>query len=279
MRPLLATAVVLGVAAAVGQASRLHRDPGSEPVSIGSAPSPPAADLEHDCPTGTLPDHGVCVPVPASPAGIDPLRAQRGAHRNRNGEWSEYDQIPRRAERPAAYTRYRLPIADVSASDIVSGYDLHAADEYQRRGGALRTTGHGGVDVLAPRDTPVLLMDLESQQEAATVLYVGELFGTTVVTWHRVREASALRDYLVLYGHLSRPAPGLTRGATVDPGELVGLVGDSGSPGAVHLHLEIRQVRNSVDPMELGPHELANNARTVACDPRNLLVLEPLEAN
>jgi murein DD-endopeptidase MepM/ murein hydrolase activator NlpD len=56
-------------------------------------------------------------------------------------------------------------------------------------------------------------------------------------------------------------------------GSLIGYVGDSGSPGDVHLHLEVRQVREGVNVAELAPGEIAKNDKTVVCDPRNVLRL------
>ncbi len=231
-------------------------------------------ELLRDCPRGTLPDNGVCIPVPASASGLPRMVAEQMSHRNRHGDWTAYEQIPRRPERPAAYERYRLPLDGVQREDIVSGYDLHAADAYQRRGPNLHSTGHGGLDIVALRGTPVRMVPLEAQEGTASVLYVGELFGNTVVTRHRIREAGELRDYLVLFGHLERPAPGLASGMALDNGELVGTVGDSGSPGAIHLHLEVRQVRRGVEPLALGRYEMTDNARSVACDPRNILRLD-----
>jgi hypothetical protein len=39
------------------------------------------------------------------------------------------------------------------------------------------------------------------------------------------------------------------------------------------LHLEIRQVRLGIQARNLLPGEFVDNARSVACDPRNLLPL------
>jgi murein DD-endopeptidase MepM/ murein hydrolase activator NlpD len=117
----------------------------------------------------------------------------------------------------------------------------------------------------------VRLVNLEHQVGNAEVLFVGPLFGNSVVTRHTLREAGELREYLVLYGHLEAAAPGLRRTLSLREGDLVGFVGDSGSPGIVHLHLEIRRVRREVNVAELAAGELMHNAKTVVCDPRNVL--------
>jgi murein DD-endopeptidase MepM/ murein hydrolase activator NlpD len=226
------------------------------------------------CPARTLPDGGVCVPVPDITLGGEALKEQRAAHHDRAGRLRVYDQIPRRPERPADYRRYQLPVAPLpQQSFVTSGYDLDLPDDAQRRGAELKAVGHGGIDLSQKRGTPVALVPLEHQVGDADVLFVGKLFGNSVVTHHAVREQSGVRDYLVIYGHLEKPAAGLVRGASVPAGGIVGYVGDSGSPGVVHLHLEVRRAREGVALSSLAPGELAHNSKTVACDPRNVLPL------
>ncbi|MGH7509031.1 MAG: M23 family metallopeptidase [Gemmatimonadales bacterium] len=53
-------------------------------------------------------------------------------------------------------------------------------------------------------------------------------------------------EYQTMYGHLSRTL--VTAAATVSPGEVIGLSGNSGRSTAPHLHFEIRQGGSSVDP-------------------------------
>jgi murein DD-endopeptidase MepM/ murein hydrolase activator NlpD len=226
------------------------------------------------CPAGTLPDGGVCVPALDVTAGGEALAEQRAAHHDRQGRLRVYDQIPRRPERPADYRRYHLPVPPLpQQSFVTSGYDLDQPDDEQRRGAELNAVGHGGVDLAQKRGTQVLLVPLEHQVGDADVLFVGKLFGNSVVTHHAVREGAGLRDYLVIHGHLEKPASGLTKGSTLTAGGVVGFVGDSGSPGVVHLHLEVRRAREGVSLSALAAGELAHNSKTVACDPRNVLPL------
>lgn len=53
-------------------------------------------------------------------------------------------------------------------------------------------------------------------------------------------------DYQTMYGHLSRIL--VTPGASVSPGQVIGLSGNSGRSTAPHLHFEVRQKGVSVDP-------------------------------
>jgi murein DD-endopeptidase MepM/ murein hydrolase activator NlpD len=114
---------------------------------------------------------------------------------------------------------------------------------------------------------------LEHQEGEAEVVFAGQLFGTTVATSHTVREGGRLRQYVVLFGHLERAIA--TPGAKPARGETLGLVGDTGSPGLVHLHLEVRQVREQIELGEVASdgRRLVDPAVTVATDPRNVLVL------
>jgi len=214
------------------------------------------------------------VPAPDVTRGGDTLAEQKAYHHDRHGHLRIYDQIPRRPERPADFRRYLLPIPTLpQQSFVTSGYDLDQPDDEQRRGAGLKAVGHGGVDLAQKRGTKVALVALENQAGDASVLFVGKLFGNSVVTQHALREGGVLRDYIVIHGHLEGPAPGLSRGQTLAAGGLVGFVGDSGSPGAVHLHLEVRRAREGVALSSLAPGQLSHNSKTVACDPRNVLPL------
>lgn len=271
---LWGTAAVLGCAAfGSGRAlPPLRVAMASEAPAIeGTAPLAPG-----ECPGGTVPDGEVCVHLGAAD-GDGPLApAVANIHHEKSGRIATYEQIPRLPERPADYDVYRYPIPPgiPGGHYVVSGYDLDRPDPQQRRGRTLKHVGHGGVDLPQAKGTPVKLVALEHQEGEAEVLYTGPLFGTTVVTRHTVREGGRLRDYVVLYGHLDSIAAGLASGASVRDGDVVGAVGDTGSPELVHLHLEVRRVREGVDVAKVpaGGALLAETVSTV-CDPRNVLPL------
>ena len=256
-----------------------HRTPSDTPPTEPLRTSTSAQDFtERDapCPRGTLPDGNVCVPVPDPEAGREALAEAQNEHHDRNGQLRVYDQIPRSPERPKDFTQYRLPIPAPSKSGFVgSGYDLDRPDAEQRRGAELSAVGHGGVDLAQARGTPVRLVNLEHQVGDAVVLAAGHLFGNSVVTLHTLREAGALREYVIIYGHLDSIAPGISHGLTLKADSLLGYVGDSDSPGIVHLHLEVRRAREGVDAAQLPIGQITQNAKTVACDPRNVLELLP----
>jgi len=232
--------------------------------------------LAAPCPRGTLPDANVCVPVPDPDAGGQALLEQRNEHHDRAGNLRAYDQIPLSPDRAKDFRRYRLPVPVLpDQSFVTSGYDLDRPEAEQRHGAEFSAVGHGGIDLAQARGTEVHLVNLENQVGDADVLDVGHLFGNSVVTHHTLREAGTLREYLVIYGHLQSPAPGLSRGQSLKAGALLGYVGDSGSPGVVHLHFELRRAREGVNASGLALGQVNQNAKTVACDPRNVLELRP----
>jgi murein DD-endopeptidase MepM/ murein hydrolase activator NlpD len=203
--------------------------------------------------------------------------ATPNAHRERSGKWAVYEQIPKLPERPAEYEAYRYPIPPglPGGRYVVSGYDLDRPDALQRRGRTLSHVGHGGLDLPQTRGTSVALVALDHQQGEAEVLFAGKLFGTTVITRHAVREAGRVRDYIVLFGHLDSIAAGASPGASLPEGAPIGAVGDTGSPELVHLHLEVRRVREGVDLTKIaGGGNLIAESVSVVCDPRNVLQLK-----
>jgi murein DD-endopeptidase MepM/ murein hydrolase activator NlpD len=249
--------------------------------TTGRTPAQPriAAQPDQDvaatlaCPAGTIPDEGVCVHLEAE--GPD-APIEKAAHRERSGRWNVYDQIPRRPERPADYDAYRYPVPPglVGGHSVLSGYDLDRPDTEQRRGRKIRAVGHGGVDLPQAKGTPIHMLRLEHQEGDADVLYTGPLFGTTVVTHHVLREAGELRDYILLFGHLDGWPPNVKPGVVLHDGDVVGFVGDTGSPELVHLHLEARRVRDGVDVRAHAGPEIVSDAISIACDPRNVLPLK-----
>jgi murein DD-endopeptidase MepM/ murein hydrolase activator NlpD len=235
-----------------------------------------SGDTGDECAPSMFPDNGVCVHLESEEESDAPVA--QNAHRERSGKWVLYDQIPRRPDRPADYDAYVYPVPPglPGGRSVISGYDLDRPDETQRRGRTLHAVGHGGVDLPQARGTPVTMIALDHQQGDAEVVYAGPLFGTTLVTRHAVHEGGGLRDYILLFGHLDAIAPGMTKGAVVHVGDIVGAVGDTGSPELIHLHLEARRVREGVDIASvIAPNTLLAAEISVVCDPRNVLPLRP----
>ncbi|MFW5740291.1 MAG: peptidoglycan DD-metalloendopeptidase family protein, partial [Myxococcota bacterium] len=249
MHPIIRAALAVSVLAAVSSAAGLETRARTVTVVRTTEPTENEA-LSSVCPKGSLPDATGCVPFPAmQPRSEGPgLRTEVSAHRDRSGQWRIYEQIPRRPDRDASYGAYLYPVETPEGPIVLSGYDLDKPDPHQRRGPGFSDTGHGGVDLGIERGTPVRAIKLPHQRGDAEVVFVGDLFGKTVVTRHTIAEAGRNRDYLLIHGHLDSTANKLGPGAVATQGTLLGTVGDSGSEGRVHLHLEVRQVRDGVEP-------------------------------
>jgi peptidoglycan LD-endopeptidase LytH len=143
----------------------------------------------------------------------------------------------RRAE---ASPRLVVPVAGVRADEL--------ADTY----GARRSGGraHKGVDISAPRGTPVLaaaagvIVQRDSSAAGGISLYERDLDGRTIY----------------YYAHLDRYRPGLKEGFLVQQGEVIGYVGSTGNvTGSPHLHFAVFTV---ADPnrwwrgKDLNPYKL-----------------------
>lgn len=120
-----------------------------------------------------------------------------------------------------------IPVQGVAADDL--------RDTYAESRG---TRVHEAIDILAPRNTPVL---------AATDGRVLQLH-ESVAGGLMVYAADASDRFIMMYGHLERYADGLTEGATLRRGQVIGYVGTSGNapPGTPHLHFVIGRGRPSV---------------------------------
>ena len=216
--------------------------PASSPWYEGEAESEEDATAQPGLPCGFFLDGEPRLTLFTAPFWQEPPAADVVAtwHTVQGAQVIDYDQIPRRWDRPTDYDAYRYPLAGWAT--VTSGYDLDLPDELQRRG-TMRAVGHGGVDLPQPRGTSITMIELAHQVGDAKVLYVGPLFGNTVVTLHAVREGGERRHYVLLFGHL-----------------------------------EARRLRDGVDPASLTASRILAREATVVTDPRNVLPLKAVRS-
>jgi murein DD-endopeptidase MepM/ murein hydrolase activator NlpD len=105
------------------------------------------------------------------------------------------------------------------------------------RGGATFLM-HNGVDLVAPTGTPVLA--------AASGTVVGAAPNAGYGNWIRIEHAQNLAT---VYGHLSAFAPGVSAGAKVQRGQVIGFVGNTGRSTGAHLHFEVINNGQAIDPL------------------------------
>ena len=98
---------------------------------------------------------------------------------------------------------------------------------------------HRGVDLAAPRGTPVRAAADGWVKDAR---FMGGL-GRAV----RLEHAG---DRVTTYGHLNEIAPGIAPGSQVERGQVIGYVGATGHATGPHLHYEVEQAGVNLDPMQ-----------------------------
>jgi murein DD-endopeptidase MepM/ murein hydrolase activator NlpD len=146
-----------------------------------------------------------------------------------------------------------LPVAPPIRARLVSGSSSRAPGLSIPQYWPLDETGYitrgqvkaGGRDEAHPGiDIAVSVGSLVRASGGAIVEQAGEdpEYGHFVLLSHP-------DDYQTMYGHLSRIL--VTAKATVAPGEVIGLAGNSGRSTAPHLHFEIRQRGLSLDPQTM----------------------------
>ncbi|TVV75193.1 M23 family metallopeptidase [Sphingomonas solaris] len=119
-----------------------------------------------------------------------------------------------------------VPVAGVRPADLVDTFG-----DPRGEGGS---RGHGALDIMAPRGTPVLA----AADGRVEKLFESDLGG------HTVYIRSPNRRNVYYYAHLDTYAPGVREGVAVRAGQRIGTVGSTGdaNPTAPHLHFEIKRV-------------------------------------
>jgi murein DD-endopeptidase MepM/ murein hydrolase activator NlpD len=97
--------------------------------------------------------------------------------------------------------------------------------------------GHAGIDVAGPQGTPIVAMD---QGEVLKAYWNADGYGGLVIIGHP-------SGYETWYGHLARFS--VEEGETVTRGEQIGLMGSTGFSTGSHLHFEVRQDGQLIDPL------------------------------
>jgi murein DD-endopeptidase MepM/ murein hydrolase activator NlpD len=118
---------------------------------------------------------------------------------------------------------------------------------------------HKGIDFAVPKGTPVMAAG------SGAVTYAGWAsgFGNLVVVTHT-------NGYSTAYGHLSRFAPGVKKGARVRQGQIVAYSGATGIATGPHLHYEVRVNGAQVNPTNI---KMANG-RTLSGQERRAFLTE-----
>ena len=144
---------------------------------------------------------------------------------NRDGIVGWYDRDGQSAVR----TLMRTPIAGARMSSKY-GMRRHPVTGYNAM--------HRGVDFAAPKGTPIIAAGSGVVQKSG---WFGN-YGRYVRIRHTGRYATA-------YAHMTRIADGVTAGARVRQGQIIGYVGSTGRSTGPHLHYEVLVNNKQVNPL------------------------------
>ena len=119
------------------------------------------------------------------------------------------------------------------------------------------TRMHKGIDFAVPTGTPVMA----AGSGVVTHASYTRGFGNLVVVSHS-------NGYSTAYGHLSRFASGVKKGARVRQGQIVAYSGSTGISTGPHLHYEVRMNGNQVNPTNI---KMANGRTLTGQERRTFL--------
>jgi hypothetical protein len=262
MHPLVRAAVAAALLAAVGALGKTAAPRPAAPLVPGKGvPGVPAA-----CRPGTLPEGDACIPLPRPGASLPlDMPAPRGE--------ALHELIPRRPDRPAALSAYRFPIGAADAPPELLSSLEPPGDGADRALLGAAPLSPVSIELAGETGDEIIALALDGQEGPAEVVMAGELFGATIVTAHLVRDGGLLRQFLLFHGNLDREGMRAVVGAPVEPGDVIGVAGDSARPGRVGLYFEVRQLREGMNLGAIEPARLLDAAVTIPCDPRNVLPL------
>lgn len=126
----------------------------------------------------------------------------------------------------------KYPLANFYVSSNFSPNRMHPIYNTRRP--------HNGVDLAAPRGTPVW------STAKGKVTFAGIKGG-----YGKVVEIQHDQHYRTVYAHLSNFRKGLKAGDEVDQKQVVGYVGSTGAATGPHLHYEIRKDGQPRDPLRI----------------------------
>jgi murein DD-endopeptidase MepM/ murein hydrolase activator NlpD len=100
---------------------------------------------------------------------------------------------------------------------------------------------HKGLDYAAPRGTPVL----------AAGDGIIQFVKTSKTGYGKHVKIKHSSKYATLYAHLDRFSTGIKKGTRVSQGDVIGFVGATGLASGPHLHYEVHERENQVNPSKI----------------------------
>ena len=135
----------------------------------------------------------------------------------------------------------KTPLSEPVRINSAFGYRLHPVSG--------KWAGHQGIDYAAPKGTPIRA----TAQGEITFIGVQNGYGKVIFVEHD-------NAYSTVYAHQSRFKRGLSKGARIEKGQIIGYVGSTGTSSGPHLHYELRVNNQPVDPVQ-AKRQLASYAQ------------------
>jgi len=146
-------------------------------------------------------------------------------------------------------SRLELNLAGmVEGGALVSGFGWRR--QHPMGGGG---ASHAGIDIKAPRGTPV--------RAAAAGVVVEIAWGADFGRFVRLRHGERLET---VYAHLTRVVKPLKVGDVVTADDIIGHVGSTGRSTGPHLHFEVRRNGTPIDPLGRPPPRKSRAAKARA---------------
>ncbi|HEX9621365.1 MAG TPA: hypothetical protein VF989_14580 [Polyangiaceae bacterium] len=235
MHPAVRATVLVAVLALVAQGAELLRRRES---AAAATPSPAERQSDAPCPPDTLPDGRVCIPVPPASADLLPSLP-----------YTVRDYLPRRPDRLADLSRYALPFPNRPGATSIR----------------VQASKVGALGFTSSQPEPIMLVELDGQRGPARVLDVSTKDGQArALTRHLVELGRRAREILLVWDGLQPVSGELRHGLEMPAGKRLG--------SARSLELLTRQVREGVDGKSLDLTTALDDDKTIATDPRNVLV-------
>jgi len=163
-----------------------------------------------------------------------------------------YEQIPRRRIDPRRRASYRSR-ARYRRQARHLGFTIIDRPRAARERAHHPDVGNGGLDIPQARGTPVPMIELDHQQGGRRGRSTGPALGNTVVTRHHASEGGGLRESSCCSVTSSESRLASSKGGTVRTGDVVGTVGDKGSPELSHLTRRRRVAKAWIQCMSAYP--------------------------
>jgi murein DD-endopeptidase MepM/ murein hydrolase activator NlpD len=140
---------------------------------------------------------------------------------------------------------------DLRLAGVVEGGELVSRFGMRKHPMGGGGASHAGIDIKAPRNSPV--------RPAADGVVVERAWGPDFGRFVRIRHGDRMET---VYAHLTRFTKPLEIGQVVTVDDVIGYVGSTGRSTGPHVHFEVRRVGKPIDPLNTKPASVKPERKT-----------------